>query len=77
MMRAQEPDVLRDIADGYHLATTLGLVSPAAAHITDSAGAALAAVALLAGHRRPAVTLTASSCLSWLASSLIHHGSLL
>lgn len=68
-------DVLRDIADGWHLCAALGLANPTAAHITDGSGALIAAVALLAGHRRPAITLSATSCATWLASTLIHHGS--
>lgn len=70
-----ETDVLRDIADGWHLCAALGLTSPTAAHITDGSGALLAALTLLAGHRRPAATLSATSCAAWLASALIHHGS--
>lgn len=70
-----DTDVLRDVADAWHLCAALGLTSPGAAHLTDGSGALVAAIALLAGHRRPAATLTASSALSWAASLLIHHGS--
>jgi hypothetical protein len=70
-----DADVLRDIADAWHLCTALGLTSDHAAMAADGSGALVAAIALLGGHRRPALTLTASSCLSWLASTLIHHGS--
>lgn len=72
-----DTDVLRDIADGYHLCTVLGLTGHHAAVLADGSGALVAALTLLAGHRRPAITLSASSCVSWLASTLIHHGSLL
>lgn len=65
-------DLLRDVADAWHLCAALGLTSPAAAHVTDGTGALLATAALLAGHRRPAATLSATSCLTWLASTLIH-----
>lgn len=67
-----DTDVLRDVADGWHLCAALGLTGPTAAHITDGSGALLATVALLAGHRRPALTLSATSCATWLASTLIH-----
>ena len=73
---APDTDVLRDIADAWHLCTALGLTSHHAALAAAGSGALVAAVALLGGHRRPALTLTASSCLSWLASALIHHGSM-
>lgn len=69
-----DTDPLRDIADVWNLGAALGLTSPTAAHLTDGAGAALAAAAPLAGHRRPAVTLAATSCGTWLASALIHGG---
>lgn len=72
-----ETDVLRDISDAWHLCTVFGLTGHTAAVMADGSGALVAAVALLGGHRRPALTLTASSCVSWLASTLIHHGSLL
>ncbi|MGW0837520.1 hypothetical protein [Streptomyces prunicolor] len=72
-----DTDVLRDLADGWHLCAALGLTSPTAAYLADGSSIALAALALTAGHRRPALTLTASSCMSWLAGTLIHHGSLL
>lgn len=72
-----ETDILRDITDGWHLCTVLGLTGHHAAMAADGSGALVAALALLAGHKRPALTLTASSCVSWLASTLIHHGSLL
>jgi hypothetical protein len=68
-----DTDVLHDIADAYHWCTALGLVGHHTAIAADGGGALVAAVALLAGHRRPALTLTASSCVSWLASTLIHH----
>lgn len=77
MSQNPEPDLLRDIADGWHLCTALGLTNHHAAMAADGSGALVAAVALLGGHRRPALTLTASSCVSWLASTLIHHGGLL
>lgn len=73
----EDSDVLRDIADAWHLCTALGLTGHHAALAADGSGALVAAIALLGGHRRPALTLTASSCVSWLASTLIHHGSLL
>lgn len=69
-----DTDVLHDIADGWHLCTVLGLTGHHAAMAADGSGALMAAVALLAGHRRPALTLTATSALSWTASVLIHHG---
>lgn len=72
---SHDTDVLRDIADAYHWCTALGLAGPAAAHLADGGGALLATVTLLAGHRRPAATLTAASALTWAASLLIHHGS--
>lgn len=75
MQPRPDTDVLRDIADAYHWCAALGLAGPAAAHIADGSGALLAAAVLLAGHRRPAATLTAASALSWAASFLIHHGS--
>lgn len=69
---SSDSDVLRDVADAWHLCAALGLTNPAAAHVADGSGALVAAVALLAGHRRPAVTLSATSCATWLASTLIH-----
>lgn len=71
-MGLQDTDVLRDITDGWHLCAALGLTSPTAAHITDGTGALIATAALLAGHRRPAATLSATSCATWIASTLIH-----
>lgn len=71
-----DTDVLRDITDAWHLCTALGLTGHHAAAMADGSGALVAAVAFLAGHRRPAATLTASSALSWAASLLIHHGGL-
>ena len=75
-MAAGDSDILRDIADGYHLCTFFGLAGHHAALAADGSSALVAAIALLGGHRRPALTLTASSCVSWLASTLIHHGGL-
>lgn len=63
---------LRDIADGWHLCVVAGLASPAAATISDSLAGLLALLAVFHGHRRPAVTLTATTCASLLASTLIH-----
>lgn len=54
----RDTDLLRDVVDDHHLCAALGLTSPAAA--------------LLAGHRRPAATLSATSCLTWLARPLTH-----
>ncbi|MEU6376788.1 hypothetical protein [Streptomyces sp. NPDC046909] len=73
---AEAPTItLRDLAEAWHLCAAFGLTSPAAAHLADGSGALLATLALLAGHRRPAATLSATSCAAWLASALIHHGS--
>ena len=72
----EDSDILQDITDGWHLCAALGLTGHHAAIAADGSGALVAAIALLGGHRWPALTLTASSCVSWLASALIHHGSL-
>lgn len=71
-----EPNVfeLRDLVDGWNFCAAVGLTNPDAAAVTDSVGVLIAAVALLAGHRRPAATLSATSCAAWLASTLIHRG---
>lgn len=69
-----DTDVLRDLADGWHLCAALGLTSPTAAHITDGSSLLVAAVAMAAGRHRPAATLTATSCATWIAGLLIHHG---
>ena len=72
-MRHMHDITLRDVTDGWHLCAVLGLTNPAAAIATDTIAGLLATAALLAGHRRPAATLTATSCATWLASTLIHH----
>ncbi|MET7475092.1 hypothetical protein ABZT17_12125 [Streptomyces sp. NPDC005648] len=72
---AETPTVtLRDLADAWHACAVLGLLSPAAAAVTDSVGALLAAAALLQGHGRPAATLTLTTAASLLAGALIHRG---
>lgn len=68
----EDTDLLRDIADGWHLCSVLGLTGHHAALVADSTGALVAAIALLAGHRRPAATLAATSCATWIASTLLH-----
>lgn len=72
-----DTDILRDLADGWHLCAAVGLAGHTAAVLADGSSIAMAVLALSAGRRRPALTLTASSCASWLAGALIHHGSLL
>ena len=68
-----DTDVLRDIRTAYHaLAAASALLGPHAATVGDGLGAVLALAGAVQGHRRPALTLTASSCVSWLASNLIH-----
>lgn len=67
-----DTDLLRDIADGWHLCTALGLTHPTAAAAANTAGALLALAALATGHRRPAATLTLASAASAVAAALIH-----
>ncbi|MFI1677042.1 hypothetical protein [Streptomyces sp. NPDC020607] len=63
--------VLTDIADGWHLCVLAGLTHPTATTATEAAAALLATAALLHGHRRPALTLTATATAGHLAAALL------
>lgn len=67
-----ERTVLTDISDAWHLCVLAGLAHPTASTATEVAAALLAATALLHGHRRPALTLTATAAAGHLAAALLH-----
>lgn len=67
-----EQITLRDLADAWHCCAALGITSPTAAVVTDGFAGLLAAVSLLQGHRRPAVTLAATAAASASVAALFH-----
>ncbi|MEV0115853.1 hypothetical protein AB0H77_21830 [Streptomyces sp. NPDC050844] len=64
--------VLRDIADAWHLCVLAGLANPNAAATTEAIAAFLAVTALLHGHPRAAITLTATTAASITVAALLH-----
>jgi hypothetical protein len=68
----EDPDILRDVADGWHVAALLGVLTPTAAALTDGVGLLLVLLALHRGYLVRAATLTATTAASVAVALALH-----
>lgn len=68
----EDPDLLRDMADGWHLAALLGVLTPTAAALTDGVGVLLVLLALHRGYLARATALTVTTAASVAVAVALH-----